>query len=1106
MKPIKHMLAATAVLAFLAACQQDPHEYQDPTPDLAELRAGFENPPNEARPRVWWHWMNGNVTLEGITADLEWMERTGIGGFQNFDANLFTPVVVDQKLVFMTPPWKEAFKHATDLAVEKGLEMTIAGSPGWSVTGGPWVEPRDGMKKYVWSEMVLEGGTTYDGKLPEPITATGSFQNAAGEGGIEMSEGHIELPEFYEDAAVVAYRVPDGEVPMARLAPRVSSSGGHFTLEALTDGDVHTATELPPGQVGEEVWIQYSFDSPQTFRSYSVVGANHSQLEQFRGSPQNRKLYVSNDGVNFRKVVDIPGTLNPQTSGSFPETSARHWRFAYETLPPAPAGVGALFGAPAPAKPDGVPVAEFVLYQADRIDRFEDKAGFSAWSEETETYRQEADAAIPADEVIDLTDQVTEDGFLNWEVPDGKWKVVRLGYSLTGRQNHPASPEATGLEVDKLDEEAVRRYINHYLDLYADATGGQLGESGLGYIILDSYEAGHMNWTHDMPAEFEARRGYSIKPWIPVLTGRVVQSREASEKFLWDFRKTIGEMIADNHYDAIGEELKKRGMGRYTESHEGNRIYLADGMDVKRNADVPMSAMWTPGSLAGGSDEEVRSEGDIRESASVANIYGKPYVAAESMTSIQNAFSWHPAKLKRTADLELASGLNRYVIHTSVHQPLDGLMPGFSLGPFGQYFTRQETWSGAGAKAWINYLARSSYLLQQGRNVADVLYLYGENDNITHITQESLPDIPEGHEFDFVSAAILKEAVTAANGQLKTLGGATYKMLQLDPGTARMTLSTLQKLRELADAGVKIKGSKPVASPSLADDPEVFSAVADATWSLEHVGADVSLDVPQDVVINGTDHEILFRHRRAGEIDIYWLNNRSEGGTRALASFRVSGRKPELWDPQTGAVHPVSYKKTDGRTVVDLDMAPWGSVFVVFAGEATEDLVELPEFTEESLHTLQGPWEVTFEEGRGASGSITLESLASLSEHADDGVKYFSGTATYTQSFDRPEASADAGVWLDLGAVHNLAEVILNGQSMGVAWKAPYRIEITEALKDGANQLEIRVTNTWVNRLIGDAQPGVTEKITFTTMPFYNGTEPLLPSGLVGPVRLLKIK
>ncbi len=645
----------------------------------------FISPPDAAKPRVWWHWMNGNITKEGIQKDLEWMNRVGIGGFQNFDASLFTPVVVPKKIVFMTQEWKDAFKFTTELAHSKKLEMTIAGSPGWSVTGGPWVEPKDAMKKYVWTETRVTGGQTFNGKLVQPSSATGKFQNVELPKTTMLGESTGVLPSYYADAAVVAYRLPNNDRKFIELKPKLTTSGGTFDLKDLNDGDLNNASFLPPMKVDEDMWIQYEFETPQTFKALSITGAIHTSLEDFNGGPLNRTLKVSDDGITFKNVTAISGSIVPQNTVNFSPTTAKYWRIAFKTLPPPLNPFAAMFGGnPVSAKSDGVNVAEFVLHTSDRIDQVEDKAGFTPWKEDTKFYLPQNADAIPKEDVIDLTSKMQADGGLNWTAPEGNWSIIRFGYSLTGRQNHPASPEATGLEVDKLDKGAVRKYINTYLDLYKDATGGMMGTKGLQYMVLDSYEAGHMTWTKTFPEEFKKRRGYDILNWLPVLTGRIIQSTESSEKFLWDFRKTIGELIAESHYDVIGEELHKRGMKRYTESHENKRIYLADGMDVKRYADIPMSAMWTPGSLAGGANEEPRSEADIRESASVANIYGKPFVAAESMTSIGNAFSFHPEKLKRTADLEMASGLNRFVIHTSVHQPLDDKKPGFSLGPFGQ--------------------------------------------------------------------------------------------------------------------------------------------------------------------------------------------------------------------------------------------------------------------------------------------------------------------------------------------------------------------------------------------------------------------------------------
>jgi alpha-L-rhamnosidase/Glycosyl hydrolases family 2, sugar binding domain len=1104
----------------------------------SSLLKDFQTPPNTAKPRVWWHWMNGNISKDGIQKDLDWMSRVGIGGFQNFDASLFTPVVVPKKIVFMTPEWKDAFKFTTDLANQKGLEMAIAGSPGWSVTGGPWVEPKDAMKKYVWTETLIEAGKTFSGILPQPSDVTGVFQNVeiANAG---FTGGFIGTkPKFYQDALVIAYRLPKNEQSIIALNPKVSSSGGSFTLKDLTDGDLTNTQFLPPAKVGEPIWIQYEFETPQTMKAFHLAGANHIAMEDFNGGPLNRSLEASDDGVNFKQIATMSGSIVPQNTVSFPATKAKFFRLVYKTLETEISVFAMLSGQkPEPPKPMGVDIAEFVLHTTTKIDRLEDKAGFTPWREDTKSATNLTsnggnlgEDAIANADVIDLTSKMKADGTLEWLAPTleagGAWSIIRFGYSLTGRQNHPASPEATGLEVDKLDKEAVRKYINTYLDMYKDATGGLMGEKGLSHMILDSYEAGHMTWTKDFPNEFQKRRGYSILNWLPVLTGRIIKSVEDSEKFLWDFRKTIGEMIAENHYDVIGEELHKRGMKRYTESHEDKRIYLADGMDVKRNADIPMSAMWTPGSLAAGNDEEVRSEGDIRESASVANIYGKPIVAAESMTALLNGFAYSPERLKRTADLEMASGLNRFVIHTSVHQPLDDKKPGFSLGPFGQYFTRHETWAENGAKSWLDYLGRSSYMLQQGRNVADILCLYGENTNITWITREKLPKVPAGFEFDFVNSTALINAIEAKSGKLVAQSGNSYSALLLDESTKYMTLSVLKKIQSLVNAGARLVGKRPLKSPSLSDNDSEFQKIANEIWA--NIGVLETFDSPPrqqpaasmleemptpfpilpkpDVIISNTINKILFRHRivppsGAEGADLYWLNNRSDNATEATISFRTSGKIPELWNAQTGKTESVSYQIKDGRTIVPLKFQAWDAYFIVFKDKAIKKQMTVLAKKETVLSTISTPWKLNV-----ANKSIEMNKLVSLTENQDADIKYFAGTASYENTFQVSAIDILAQYSIDLGDVKNIAELIVNGKNIGIAWKKPFVFDISEAIQAGENTIQVKVTNLWPNRLIGDAQPGVTNKTTFTTMPFYQANSPLFPSGLMGEVKLILIK
>ena len=1094
--PLRYFLFIYSLFLFVDAHSQSVN--QQPLID------GFVSPPNTARPRVWWHWMNGNITKDGIRKDLSWLKQIGVAGAQNFDASLGTPQIVKDRLTFMTPAWKDAFRYAVKVADSLQLEFAIAGSPGWSVTGGPWVRPEDGMKKYVWTETYVQGGKTFNNKLPQPSHATGKIQNYEATTSTILGGTGAPLPGFYEDAAVIAFKLPAHDKLVTSLNPKITSSGGSFSLNDLTDGNLMNSKELPPGKEGEEIWIQYTFDTPQNVKAFTVSGAYHLPLEDFRGGPLNRSLQSSDDGVHFKEVAKVSGSIVSQNTVSIQPTTSKYFRLVYKTLMSAPNPFAAMMGgSTTPPKPEGVQVSEFVLHLADRIDQFEDKAGFSPWKESgvinTANYSDKENVMV----VTDLTDKMKSDGTLTWEAPPGNWCILRFGYSLTGRQNHPASPEATGLEVDKLDKAAVARYMETYLDMYKDASGGMMGTKGLTHMVLDSYEAGHMTWTKTLPEEFKRRRGYDITTWLPVLAGRVVKSGVESEKFLWDFRRTIGELIAENHYDAIGNILHNRGMKRYTESHEDKRIYLADGMDVKRNADIPMSAMWTPGSLAEGPDEEVRSRADIRESASVAHIYGQNIVAAESLTAIRNTFGYSPEQLKRTADMELASGVNRFIIHTSVHQPLDDKQPGLGLGPFGQWFTRHETWAGQ-AKPWIDYLSRSSLMLQQGKCVADILYYYGENNNITQLCSEKLPAIPRGYEFDFVNATALQEVILAKDGKLVTPSGMTYNVLALDPSARLMTLPVLKKIRDLAKAGVSVVGAKPIASPSLSDSDADFQSLAAEVWSLPNVSSGSieqtlqRLKISEDVIVQGASSDVLFVHRRLADKEIYWLNSRSEQPTAATIIFRITGKEPELWNPLTGETSKVSYEIKDGRTVVPLAFESWDAMFIVFGAPTTSVSYKKPEAKERQNIVINGSWQVSFPPGKGAPATAEFKELKSLTDNNDPGIKYFSGTATYKTTF----VSSNVGSgYIDLGDVKNIAEVLINGKSQGIAWKTPFSLRIKDGIRKGENTLEIRVTNLWVNRLIGDAQPGAT-KTTYTTMPFYRPDSPLLPSGLLGPVRV----
>ncbi|WP_163323762.1 glycosyl hydrolase [Draconibacterium mangrovi] len=1119
---LKKVLTVFVLITFflLVHCTQETGQQNN----VVNLKEGFINPPDEAKPRVWWHWMNGNVTKEGIRADLEWMNRVGIGGFQNFDAGLNSPQVVENRLVYMTPDWKDHFLFTTKLADSLGLEMAIAGSPGWSESGGPWVKPEEAMKKYVWSEIRVEGGKAFNGKLPQSPVVSGPFQNIGLAPNPMGGHGGEDVPNYYEDVKVFAYRIPDADKSLKELNPKITSSGGNFTLELLSDGDLVKTAKLPEAQIA---WIQYEFSEPVNMQAITIVGGGGGGMFMSAGS--KRFLEASADGKKFEKIIDLPFGAVDESTLSFAPTSSKYFRVVWEKQPvrtdPAIAGLG--FGRQ--PRSNGTDVAEFVLHTVSRVNRFEDKAAFSGATDLYKVWTPEVapETVVDKSKVIDLTAQMQKNGTLNWTPENGEWMIVRLGYSLTGHQNGPASPEATGLEVDKLSAKHVNAYFTNYLDQYKDATGGMMGEHGLQYVITDSWEAGTQNWTDEMISEFKNRRGYDMLPWMPVLTGHIVESAEASDRFLWDFRKTLADLVVENHYDLLTTLLKERNMGRYSESHEARRAFIGDGMEVKKTADVPMGAGWTPGGF-GGNEGGFASvyQADIRESASVAHLYGQRYVAAESLTAMGSDWAWSPELLKPIADHLMACGLNRFVIHTSVHQPLMNKVPGMSLGPFGQWFTRNETWAEQ-ATAWTSYLARSCFMLQQGKYVADIVWYYGEDNNITTLFSRmrggDLPAVPEGFSYDFINADAVENWISVENGKYFTPTGMSFRVLVLDPNSRYMTLAVLKKIRTMVEAGGVVTGAKPIMTPSLSDDPAEFNAIVNELWANENgvnkVGSgkvysgfelkDVMTQqkITPDMVYTKpkADSKLFFLHRQVDGTDIYWVNNRSDESTELDVTFRVTGKTAEVWYPETGKSEAASFAISEDHTTVPLYLEPNDAVFVVFGEKTNKKSFNIPKAIERKLVQVTGPWTVEFQSERGAPEQAIFETLTPWNENTDKRIKYFSGTASYKKTIEASESWLDDGgeVWIDLGAAQNMAEVKVNGKSMGIVWKKPFKVNITEGFTAGENELEIEVTNLWVNRLIGDQQPDVEEKITFVSNPFYKADSPLKPSGLMGPVSIL---
>ena len=1095
-------------------------------PVLADdLQDGFREPPQEARPRVWWHWMNGNITQDGIAKDFAWMKRIGIGGVQNFDANLMTPQIVDKRLVYMTPEWKAAFKFAASEADRLGLELTIAASPGWSETGGPWVKPADGLKKLVWSETTVAGGKPFSGKLAAPPSITGPFQSLTPAGGIdEMITGEKPkvIPPHFGDVKVLAFPVAASDM-LVPAAVKDGLSGAALDAAKLSDGQLAAGIELSRGGQGTNPVLVLDYGKPVTARTIAMFAPGAAMM--FVGALYAPSLEASDNGTDWRKVINFE-TAQVTSTYAIPATKARYFRVEFVTRK----GIGLQVGAAAPGLATGsdmftemgkamfsrpLAVGDMRIYGGARIDRFETKAGF-ALSQDYYAFANPSDGAMgvaPAT-VIDLTAKMKADGTLNWTPPKGNWRVLRLGYSLLGTTNHPAPPEATGLEVDKFDGAAVKRYLDHYIGMYRDASGGLLGKNGVQGLLTDSIEVGAANWTPKMIEQFKRLRGYDPTPYLPALTGTLIGSRDDSDRFLYDYRRTLADLMASEHYGTVATVAHASGLKVYGEALEDKRPSLGDDMAMRRHADIPMAAMWTH---SRGDGPKLTYLADIKGAASVAHVYGQNLVAAESMTAAMNPWYYAPNDLKRIIDLEFVHGVNRPVVHTSVHVPVDDKKPGLSLFIFGQYFNRNESWAEM-AKPWVDYLSRNAYMLQQGRYQADVAYFYGEEGPLTGLYgDKKVADAPTHYGYDFVNPDVVMNQLSVDGGDLVAKSGARYKVLYLGGSSHKMTLPMLKSLKALLDAGATVVGQAPESSPSQADNAVEFAALVQSIWGGANagkgkviVGNDVeaalaTLGVAPDFRHSGGKDgaDIPFLHRKLADGDVYFLVNRNDRAENIEARFRVTGKIPELWHAETGKSEAVSYRIVNGETIIPLEMGADASFFVVFRKPAGQMAgANISNTGSTKLGTLDGPWTVAFQPDRSAPASAVLPRLAPLNEHSDPGIKYFSGEATYTKQFSVPKGwKPGQPLWLDLGSVKELAEVSVNGQLAGSVWHAPYKVDIGAAVKAGKNMLQVRVANLWVNRLIGDAQPGA-KKITYTALPTYRADAPLRPSGLMGPVTL----
>lgn len=1042
------------------------------------LWRAFVDPPDEARPRAWWHWMDGNIDPAGIRRDLEWLHETGVRGVQLFDGGMGVPLVVPEAVRPGSPAWSEAIDTAVQAADELGLELAVATSSGWSAAGGPWVTPVDAMKKVVWSETIVDGGGPLEVALAPLPSVAGLYQDTPREGGSSA-------PDFATDWVVLAlpYR-PEGEP----LRPSdVTASVPIAAPGCLWDGSFGEAIGLPRDpDAWSQAWIEQRFDEPVTVRSVTV---GLPGPRGFGAAPApDAVLQASDDGVEYREVARLDATTVPARSASFAPVTARRFRLvlsggsAADALPPTSPGVRL---PPVLRRAHEFQVSEFTLRVDARVHHAEVKAGFGVVPDYYSVDGTQDAGAVPPDRVVELTANLA-DGVLRWNAPIGRWLILRLGASLTGQTNGPAPRDSTGLEVDKLDGARVSAYLTAHLTRFG---GTDAAPARFAALLSDSIEAGPQNWTDRIREECADRRGYDPLPWLATLAGRLVGSAEESDRFLYDYRRTLAELLAEQYYGTLGVEARRRGMTYYAEALEDARPQLGDDLAMRAAADVPMGAMWTFSPEGGPRPTYVA---DLKGASSVAHVYGKSWTGSEAFTSFDSPWSWTPRTLKHIADLQFSLGVTRLCIHTSPHQPIAAPPPGIALAPFlGQSFTANETWAGM-ARPWIDYLSRCSALLAAGQPAVEIAVFVGEEAPVTGMFDGALDDaVPDGFDFDYVGADALARVLRVEDGSLVS-DGASYRVLFLGGSSRRVTLAALAQVERLLDAGATVVGIRPESSPSLADDPDDFAAACDRLWGRGRViakdlpGALADLGVRPRLVIEGGDVRRISRIVD-GELVTFVANP-----SGAEMRLRLTPAQPgplQSWDPVR--VMRVPLEAVETPSTFELVLPPFGSAFVLGG--------RLPAAPDLSLQLrLAGEWRVRVPGGEElvTSPDPALWTDAGLLERG------FSGTAVYRHEFTLAEADVKVGsLLLELAEVRDIARIVLNGEDCGIVWTAPFVVDVSWAARAGLNHLEVHVATPWRNRLIAEASRPTGEIFAPMTAVFEPSAAPL-PAGLVGPCAL----
>ena len=1021
------LLVLTGHGAWAAEGNSKPPEPQA----MAALEQSFRVPPQDAKPWVYWWWLNGAASKEGITRDFEEMTKQGISGALLFDAGEAGPEA-PRGPAFMSPQWRELFKHAVREADRCGIVLTANLCSGWNA-GGPWVTHENAAKKLVATQSIVSGPGRVTVVLAKPAA----------------------IMDFYRDIAVLAELSDDGAIPGYKL--HASSQYQNYNPDLTCDGDDESrwiSNGDKPGMgpaPGKPEFLQFDFAEPWSaagvfLKPYPDCGPNEVEVQS------------SDDGQHFRPLKRL--TLKPREAVTivFDEVRAKYFRVVFISAHPYIDGANW-----------NVQVAELAMLSKNQLANKEQPA--------RRTWKH--------DRAVDVTKFVNANGQLDWEVPAGNWKIMRLGYTLHGRNISCVGSGPGGLEMDPMSAAAMdAHFAETGTKLIADA--GPLAGKSLRYFHIDSWELGQPTWTPRMREEFENRRGYDPLPWLPAVLGLTVDDAASTRRFLQDYRRTAADLVAANYYGRLRELSVKGGLsGTHPESGGPFFDHWIDALQCEGVNDVPMGEFWKRNSEPDGPIIHHHNP-SLKQAASAAHIYGKPVCQAEAFTSFADDWIDDPWSMKDIGDAAFCEGLTRNVLCFWVHQSRLDAKPGFQWAHVGTHFDCNLTWwpmSGA----WLTYLARCQHLLRQGLFVADFAYLQDEAvPGFIAPRPEQQPARPSGFDYDVLNAEVLLMRSTVSNKRLVLPNGMSYRYLVLPhPPNAILAPATLKKANELAAAGLTVIGPAALAG-SIAS---MRQGTLDAVVRADGLAPDIEFRNPSQAA--GFD----WIHRRDGGMDIYFISNQSAIPATAGMVFRVTGKQPELWDAVTGGIRDLpEYGMTDdGRTDVPMHFEPRQSWFVVFKDEARTNKEPIAPSVKNFAGSkpameISGPWSVSFDpQWSGITTAVDFEKLQDWTKRPEDGIRYYSGIATYKKTFQWQDGLPDARqFFLDIGTVRNVARIRLNGHDLGVIWTAPWRVEITGTLHAGVNELEIDVANLWPNRLIGDATLPKEKRLAVTNVRTYD--------------------